>query len=129
MLADGMPETDIQSRIQRTIRRAREAPVIIVLCHDSTQVDPQPNAISQQAETTMGIQSTAAAGLQLLLAAHAEGLAGTWICWPLFAPQETLAALNLPVDWEPQGMVFLGHPAESPAAPERVRLEEIVKWI
>lgn len=129
MLADGMPETDIQIRVERSIRRAREAPVIIVLCHDSTRVDPQPNAISQQAEAIMGIQSTATAGLQLLLAAHAEGLAGTWICWPLFASQETLATLNLPVDWEPQGMVFLGYPAESPAAPKRVRLEEIVKWI
>ena len=37
----------------------------------------------------MGTQSVALAGLQLLLAAHAEGLGGTWICWPLFAPDET----------------------------------------
>ena len=129
MAADGMSETDIQVRIERTVRRSRDAPVIIVLCHDSTRVDPQPDGIRQQTEAIMGVQSVAAACLQLLLAAHAEGLGGTWICWPLFAPQETLAALNLPVDWEPQGMVFLGYPADSPATPERVRLGEIVQWI
>ncbi len=129
MLADGMPETDIHARIERTVRRAREAPVIIVLCRDLTRVDPQPDEVSRQAEIIMGVQSVATAGLQLLLAAHAEGLAGTWICWPLFAPQETLTTLNLPVDWEPQGMFFLGYPAENPAAPERVGQEEIVKWI
>jgi F420 biosynthesis protein FbiB-like protein len=129
MLADGMPEIDIQAHVERTARRAREAPVIIVLCHNSTRLDPQPDEIRRQVEAIMGVQSVAGAGLQLLLAARAEGLAGTWICWPLFAPQETLIALNLPVDWKPQGMVFLGYPDESPAAPERVRLEEIVKWI
>src|SRR5512140_2990086 len=50
MVADGMPETDIQARIERTVCRAREAPVIIVLCHDSTRVNPQPDGIRQQTE-------------------------------------------------------------------------------
>ena len=112
MLADGMPETDIQIRVERSIRRAG-APVIIVLCHDSTRVDPQPNAISQQAEAIMGIQSTATAGLQLLLAAHAEdwrapGSAGR--CLPRRKP---LLPLNLPVVGNHRGMVFLGYPPKA----------------
>ena len=87
MAADGTPESEIQARVERTVRRANEAPVIIVLCQDATQANPQPDAIRQQAEMTMDTQSVALAGLQLLLAAHAEGLGGTWICWPLFAPE------------------------------------------
>jgi len=129
MTVDGAPEADIQARVERTIRRTTEAPVVIVLCREATQVNPQPDATRQQAEATMGRQSVAIAGLQLLLAAHAEGLGGTWICWPLFAQEETRTALDLPSEWEPQGMVFLGYPAEEPVAPEREALEEVVKFL
>jgi coenzyme F420-0:L-glutamate ligase / coenzyme F420-1:gamma-L-glutamate ligase len=129
MKADGISETEIQTRVERTIRRARHAPVIIVLCWDSLQVDHQPDEYRMHSEKIMGLQSVAAAGLQLLLAAHAEGLAGTWICWPLFARQETVSVLELPPEWEPQGMLFLGRSDDSPDAPVRSSMEEKVKWI
>ena len=125
MTADSAPEDDIADRIARTIRRTRGTPLIIVLCRDVTQVRPQPDIVSQQAEAIMGVQSVAMVGLQLLLAAHAESLGGTWICWPLFAPEETRAALDLPSEWEPQGMVFLGYSAEDPPIPGRKPLSEI----
>ena len=67
----------------------------------------------------MLVQSVAMAGLQMLLAAHAEGLGGVWVCWPLYAQEATRAALHLPSHWEPQGMLFLGYPAEAPAPPPR----------
>jgi coenzyme F420-0:L-glutamate ligase / coenzyme F420-1:gamma-L-glutamate ligase len=129
MIVDGVLEADIQALVARTLRRARKAPAIVILCRDSTRVNPQPDEIRQQAEVIMGTQSVAVAGLQLLLAAHAEGLAGSWICWSLFAPQETRTALNLPEEWEPQGMFFLGYPVDLPVTPERIRLEEITRWI
>ncbi|MDI6768390.1 MAG: nitroreductase family protein [Anaerolineales bacterium] len=125
MTADAAPEEEIANRIARTIRRTTEAPLVIVLCREVTQVRPQPDIVRQQAESTMGMQSVAMAGLQLLLSAHAEGLGGTWICWPLFAPQETRAALDLPAEWEPQGMVFIGYSAEEPPIPGRKPLSEI----
>jgi coenzyme F420-0:L-glutamate ligase/coenzyme F420-1:gamma-L-glutamate ligase len=126
MTTDGAPDAEIVGRVERTIRRVNDAPVIIVLCQDVTQVNPQPDAVRQQVELTMGTQSVALAGLQLLLAAHIEGLGGTWICWPLFAPDETRRALNLPPEWEPQGMLFMGYPAENPDLPERKPLSNIV---
>jgi F420 biosynthesis protein FbiB-like protein len=129
MIADNVPETDIQARVERTVRRAGEAPVIVVLCRDTTQVKPQPDVLRQQEEVLMSTQSVALAGLQLLLAAHAEGLGGTWICWPLFAPDETRCALGLAVEWEPQGMIFLGYPDEEPEKPERSPLQEVAKYI
>jgi nitroreductase len=49
-----------------------------------------------------------------LLAAHAEGLGGNWICWPLYAQEATCTALELPETWEPQAMYFLGYPDEIP---------------
>jgi nitroreductase len=57
--------------------------------------------------------------LQLLLAAHAEGLGGNWICWPLYAQEAARQALELPVTWEPQAMFFLGVPDEQPELPIR----------
>ena len=129
LLLDGVPEDDIQARVRRTIRRTSQAPVIVILCRDVTQVKPQPDLLAEQEEAMMATQSVALAGLQLLLAAHAEGLGGTWICWPLFAPAETRSALGLPVEWEPQGMLFLGYPAEIPEIPERNSLPEITRYI
>jgi coenzyme F420-0:L-glutamate ligase / coenzyme F420-1:gamma-L-glutamate ligase len=129
MIADGIPEDDIQARIAKTLKFAGGAPVIIVLFRESTKIKPQPDGIRQQAEVLMGIQSVALAGLQLLLAAKVEGLGGTWICWPLFAPEETRHALGLAPEWEPQGMIFLGYPDETPEMPARISLQEVTKYL
>ena len=129
MTVEGIPELDIQARVERTVRRAVQAPVIIVLCQDTTKVKPQSDILLQQKEALMGTQSVALAGLELLLAAHAEGLGGTWICWPLFAQDETRHALDLPVEWDPQGLLFLGYPDETPEIPEKNSLQEVVRFI
>jgi coenzyme F420-0:L-glutamate ligase/coenzyme F420-1:gamma-L-glutamate ligase len=129
MLADHTKEKDIQARVDRTIRRTKEAPVIVVLCKDLARTEQKPGTQLENGEQTMAVQSVALAGLQLLLAAHAESLGGTWICWPLFAPQETCRALNLPEEWEPQGMFFLGYPAEQPEVQPRLPVSEIMKYI
>jgi len=126
---DGLPEKEISTRIERSRRRIMEAPVVIVLCMDETGMEPYPDAERRRAETTMAVQSTALAGLQLLLAAHAEGLAGVWTCGPLFAPAVVRQALSLPAAWQPQAMFFLGRPKQ--AAQDKILkpLEEIVRFI
>jgi coenzyme F420-0:L-glutamate ligase/coenzyme F420-1:gamma-L-glutamate ligase len=129
MIADGIPEADIRARVAQTIRRAEEAPVIIVLCREKMRVKPQPDPVRQQVEALMGIQSVAVAGLQLLLAAEVEGLGGTWICWPMFAPSETCHALGLASTWDPQGMIFLGYPAEIPEKPARISLPKVTRYV
>jgi F420 biosynthesis protein FbiB-like protein len=129
MVIEGVPEADIQARVNRTVRRTIEAPVIIVLCRDTTQVKSQPDPLLQHKEAYMGIQSVALAGLQLLLAAHADGLGGSWICWPLYTPDETRRALGLAQDWEPQGMLFLGYADETPETPKRISLQDVTRFI
>jgi coenzyme F420-0:L-glutamate ligase / coenzyme F420-1:gamma-L-glutamate ligase len=101
--AEGAAETEIDKRIANSLRRIDEAPVIIILCRDTIDV-----RINTPEETIMNIQSTALAGLQLLLAAHAEGLGANWICWPLYATKETQSVLELPENWEPQAMIIVG---------------------
>ncbi len=128
MVADGIPEMEIRASCRKTIRRAREAPVIIILCRDRVTVKPQPDAVREQVEALMCTQSVALAGLQLLLAAHAEGLGATWICWPLFAPEETVNSLELDPNWEPQGMIILGFPAEAPEKPARRPVKDVTLY-
>jgi len=120
MQSEGAAESEIDKRVSNSIRRIDEAPVIIMLCHDVTDV-----RVSTPEETIMNIQSTALAGLQLLLAAHAEGLGGNWICWPLYVTQETQTVLNLPKSWEPQAMIIVGYSNEEPKQKELKPLNTI----
>jgi F420 biosynthesis protein FbiB-like protein len=125
---DGAPPEKIQAQVKRSRQRITAAPVVILLCLDMREMDSYPDEKRQYAERMMAVQSVAAAGLQLLLAAHAEGLGGVWACWPLFAPETIRKTLNLSEAWEPQAMFFIGYADESPNPRERKALEEIVHY-
>ncbi len=122
---DSLPDDEIEARIEKSKSRIRSAPLVIILCMDLSEMDTYPDPVRQTAERTMALQSTAMAGLQLLLAACAEGLGGVWNCAPLFAPAPVREALGLPGPWEPQGMLLLGFPAESPEARPRKSVGEV----
>jgi nitroreductase len=94
-----------------------------------SEMDSYPDKKRTKAEFRMTVQSVAAAGMQLLLAAHAEGLGGVWACWPLFAQETIQKTLNLTESWEPQGMVFLGYPRDIPEARERKSLQDIAIFL
>ena len=104
---DGVPPEKIQAQIKRSKDRLTVAPVAILLCLDMSEMDTYPDEKRQYAERMMAIQSVAAAGLQLLLAAHAEGLGGVWVCSPLFAQEAIQRTLGLTDSWEPQAMFFV----------------------
>ncbi|OGO74869.1 MAG: hypothetical protein A3K41_14515 [Chloroflexi bacterium RIFOXYD12_FULL_57_15] len=123
MLSEGASESDIEQRVARSLRRLDEAPVIILMCRDVTAVREHKTE-----DTVMAIQSVAAAGTYLPLAAHAEGLGGNWICWPLYAQSATRAALDLPETWEPQAMIFLGVANETPKEKAVKPLAEMMGW-
>jgi len=122
---DGVAQEKIQAQIKRSKDRIASAPVIILLCLDMSEMDSYPDEKRQQAERTMAMQSVAAAGLQLLLGAHAEGLGGVWVCSPLFAQETIKKTMKLPVTWEPQAMFYVGYPREIPEARERKAIERI----
>jgi coenzyme F420-0:L-glutamate ligase / coenzyme F420-1:gamma-L-glutamate ligase len=127
--ANGLdPET-----VERTVSRSRDrivnAPLAVLLCLDPNTGDLYPDARRQQAEYLMGVQSTALAGGQLLLAAHAEGLGGVWVCAPLFAPDAVRASLNFPPEWQPQALLLFGFPARIPPARERFPISEVASFV
>ncbi len=122
---DGLPPEKIQAQIKRSKERITSAPVAILLCLDMSEMDSYPDEKRGQAERMMAIQSVAAAGLQLLLATHAEGLGGVWACWVLFAQETIRKALNLSESWEPQAMFFVGYPEIIPEARERKPLDDL----
>lgn len=111
---DGLTPENVQAQIARSKERMTSAPAIIVINLDMSEVDVYPDKKRKQAEFRMAMQSVANAGMQLLLAAHAEGLGGVWICSPLFVQETVQTILNLPKSWEPQGMFYLGYPDGTP---------------
>ena len=123
---DGLPPEKIQSQVKRSKDRITSAPVAILLCLDMSEMDLYPDEKRSQAEYMMATQSVAAAGMQLLLAAHAEGLAGVWACWPLFVQETIQRNLNLSKSWEPQGMFFIGYPEGTPKIKEMKDFESLV---
>jgi nitroreductase len=93
-----------------------------------SEMDSYADEQRSKAEYMMAVQSVAAAGLQLLFAAHAEGLGGVWACWPLFAQQTIQRTLNVCESWQPQGMFFIGYPLEIPEPRERKSLKDIIQF-
>lgn len=126
---DGKPAEQVRALVDRSISRILAAPVAIVLCMDTTEMDVYPDGRRSAAERIMALQSTANAGTTLLLAAHAEGLGGVWSCSPLFAQEAVVAILGLPSTWEPQALILIGRPAESPAGRERKPLAEVSRFL
>ncbi len=127
LLADGLDPVEVENQVARSRDRILEAPVLVMLCLDPTDLDQYSDRARTQAEISMAAQSVALAGGTILLAAHAEGLGGVWVCAPLFAQETVRRALDLPSAWQPQGMILLGYPAKIPEPrPRRPYAETVV---
>ena len=110
--ADGDPPEAIERDVARSHARITGAAVLIVVCLSMEDMDRYPDALRSDHERTMAVQSVAMAAQTLWLAAHAAGLGACWLCAPLFVPDLVRDTLALPADWEPQGLLTLGWPAE-----------------
>ena len=125
---DNLPPEEITKRVNKSRERITGAPIVVILCVDMSEMDNYPDERRKKAEYIIGIQSAANAGMQLLLAAHAEGLGGVWVCSPMFAQEIVQEALNISKQWEPQAMFLLGYPLEIPAFRGRKAIEEVMKF-
>jgi F420 biosynthesis protein FbiB-like protein len=111
--ADGTDPAAIDRDVGRSRQRLTNAPALIVVCLTMRDMDMYPDERRQACEHLMAAQSVAMAAQNLLLAAHAEGLGACWMCAPLFCPDTVRDVLGLPVDYDPQGIIVLGFPAET----------------
>jgi len=126
---DGLPAEQVDRLVDRGRRRLLDPPVVILLCMTLEDMDRYPDAARQAAERTMAVQGVALAGGQLLLAAHAHGLGGCWVCAPLFVPEIVRANLDLPAGWDAQAAIILGWPAEAGRDRDRRPVAEVTRWL
>jgi F420 biosynthesis protein FbiB-like protein len=125
-LADGDDLGAVEQDVARSYARITEAPLVILVCLDTQDMDQYPDERRRAAEHVMAIQSTAMAMQNILLAAHAVGMGACVMCAPLFCGPAVVAALQLPDGWEPQSLVTLGPPADSGKQRPRLPLDRIV---
>ncbi len=127
--ADGVPEGRIADLLARSRERLEAAPVVVVLCTTDERLDRYPDARRQTAERMMAAQSVGAALQNVMLSAHARGLASCWVCAPLFCPEAVVACLGLPRSLQPQALLTLGYPAVPPPPRDRLDPGELVlRW-
>ena len=112
LAADGVPQAVIDDDAERSFRRITEAPLLLLLCMSVQDMDVYGDERRNAHESTMAQQSAAMAGQNILLMAASLGLGACWMCAPLFCQDLVAAVLELPADWQPQGLITLGFPAQ-----------------
>ena len=122
---DGSKPDEINKCLARSRETIGKAPVLILVCIETQAKRIYNDQRRSQAEHNLLIQSAAAAVQNLLLSAHALGLAGCWFSAPIFCPEVVQTSLKIPNHHEPQGFIALGYAADSPAKPVRIELNEI----
>lgn len=128
LIRDGLPADVIDSDVKRSYERIVKAPVAILVALTTAEMDIYPDESRQHHEILMAVQSTAMAGQTLMLAAHAFGLVSCWMCAPLFSSDEVVKSLDLPPDWQPQGLITLGYPDGPSRVKSREPLATRVLW-
>lgn len=117
--ADNVPPAIIEADVSRSYDRITKAPLLLLLCLTLADMDTYPDPKRAHNEMLMAVQSTAMAGQNMLLMAHALGLGACWMCAPLFCPDVVQNALNLPSDWVAQALITIGFPAEEKSKPRK----------
>jgi coenzyme F420-0:L-glutamate ligase / coenzyme F420-1:gamma-L-glutamate ligase len=116
---DGHPQDLIAKLLAESRRRITTAPALVLSCLTHEGLRDWPDERRARNEWAMAQQSAGAGMQNLMLAAHALGLASYWISAPLFAPEAVREALSLPEDFVAQAFVVLGYPAHGIAAKAR----------
>lgn len=111
------PEAGDAAR-ERALKKALRAPYIIAL-----YADPDPTALEIEE-----IASTAAAGQNVLLAAHAFGLAAMWRSGELIYTPEVRQFFQLPEKAIMLGVIYVGYPAMGPPQRDRRPIDEVAVW-
>ncbi len=97
-----------------------QASVVIAVCADPMRSSKR---YGSRGINLYSLQDTAAATQNILLTAHAMGLASCWI--GAFNEEAAKRALNIPNELRAIAIVPIGHPAEKPRARLRRSLDEI----
>ena len=116
---DGVATSRIDELAARTRRRLTDAPLLLLACLLEERMRRWPDERRRRAEREMYLHSVGAAVQNLMLAAHARGVASYQMGSPLFCPEAVRNALGLPNDHHPQTLVALGYPDPSTTPPSK----------
>lgn len=125
--ADGLAPELIEQDAARSYSRITGAAALICVCLSMADMDQYPDPQRARNEEIMAAQSVAMASQNLLLAAHEIGLGACWMCAPLFCSDVVANVLQLPSDWQPQGLITLGYPAQTRER-SRKPIEDFTVW-
>jgi coenzyme F420-0:L-glutamate ligase / coenzyme F420-1:gamma-L-glutamate ligase len=118
---DGVALEKIAGLLAKSRRQIEEAPALLLSCLVRDGLRDWPDERRQRAEWGMAQQSMGAALENVMVAAHALGLASYWISAPLFCPDAVREALDLSGEYVSQALVVVGYPA--PGIEPRPRAE------
>ena len=99
-----------------------KAVAVLVVCTNAIRIAKY----GERGRSLFSVQDAAAATQTFLLAAHERGLGAVWM--GSFEEDEVRGILRLPPHARPVTLIAIGWPAESPAAPERLPLNEVHHW-
>lgn len=89
--------------------------------------NPLAECLALPADWEVGaVSSASAAIMNLLLAAHALGLGACWMTGPLVAAPRLEAFLGVPTGWRLSAIIPVGFAAETPAAPARRTVSQLL---
>jgi F420 biosynthesis protein FbiB-like protein len=123
---DGVPPDVIDRELRESHRRITEAPVVVIVSLTAEGLDAYPDPARQRAELLMAAHSVGSAVQNIMLAAYARGIATGWMCAPLFCPDVVVAALGLPTELTPQGLITMGYPVSWPKLRKRRVMDDLV---
>ena len=106
---DSHPQPLIEKLLRKSTRQITTAPALILACLTHEGLRDWPDDRRARNEFAMAQQSIGAGMQNIMLGAHAMGLASYWISAPLFAPEACVAALALPDDYVAQAFIVLGY--------------------
>lgn len=116
----GEPSDKARGKLEAAAERIRKAPVVVFV--QTFPADTPTDAEENYAAACCAVQN-------LLLAAHAEGLAAHWRTGVPCEHPAVKAFLGLPADAKLVAAVFLGSPAAPPPPQTRRPLEERVRFL
>jgi coenzyme F420-0:L-glutamate ligase/coenzyme F420-1:gamma-L-glutamate ligase len=123
---DGHPTELIERLLRRSARQIVSAPALVLACLTHEGLRDWPDERRQRNEWAMAQQSVGAAMQNLMLGAHARGLASYWISAPLWSPDTVREALTLPPGFIAQAFIVLGYPAAPPKPRPQVDTSKLI---
>lgn len=117
--AKGIDDPDAaQAAFDKAATKPLRAPYVIAVY---AVPDPAMPVVEEVAATAAAVQN-------MLLAAHALGLAAMWRTGALVFSDEVRAFLDMPANAEMLGTVYIGYANMAPPVRQRRSLDEVVTW-